>query len=370
MLAQALLDERLWTGVSLGIIDKAMAQRCRVAGRLLLAGPVSGEVLGRSLGISRAAVHKHVVALRGLGFNIQSSRGVGHVVEGLPEALIPEAVVPLLLSNSALPAPGDEWFLGLPYIHQQEVSSTNDVCRRLAESGAASGAVVVAEGQAAGRGRLARRWYSEPGLDVTCSLLLRPEIEPAALALVILGAAWGIARFLAEDMRLGRRVSYKWPNDVLVDGRKVCGILTEASSDMDRVWWVVAGVGINVNGSPSASVPRDELPADRGLPVSLREVLGHSVDRHLVLRGVIGRLGEAWRRAARDPATVVRALRSFDCLLGRRVTLSTGLGGRELVRGRSEGIGEDGLLRVRTSDGRVRSFASGEVTLRSGGDPR
>ena len=368
MLAQALLDERLRTGVSLGIIDKAMAQRCRVAGRLLLAGPVSGEVLGRSLGISRAAVHKHVVALRGLGFNIQSSRGVGHVVEGLPEALIPEAVVPLLLSNSALPAPGDEWFLGLPYLHHQEVSSTNDVCRRLAESGAASGAVVVAEGQAAGRGRLARRWYSQPGLDVTCSLLLRPEIEPAALALVILGAAWGIARFLAEDMRLGRRVSYKWPNDVLVDGRKVCGILTEASSDMDRVWWVVAGVGINVNGSPSASVPRDELP-----PTGVCRF-------HCESAGTFGRpaLGAARRHRPPRRSSAPRSKGSryrcagtalFDCLLGRRVTLSTGLG-PELVRGRSEGIGEDGLLRVRTLDGRVRSFASGEVTLRSRGDPR
>ncbi len=194
------------------------------------------------------------------------------------------------------------------------MSSTNDVCRRLAESGAASGAVVVAEGQAAGRGRLARRWYSQPGLDVTCSLLLRPEIEPAALALVILGAAWGIARFLAEDMRLGRRVSYKWPNDVLVDGRKVRGILTEASSDMDRVWWVGYG-GDQRKRFSLCFGPQRRAPADRGLPVSLREVLGHSVDRYLVLRGAIGR-SERLGAAQRGIPLPLCGHCAFDCLLG------------------------------------------------------
>jgi BirA family transcriptional regulator, biotin operon repressor / biotin---[acetyl-CoA-carboxylase] ligase len=354
----------LWVAraVEQQLVEGGVAQRLRIMARLLTPATVSGEELATSLKVSRAAVHKHIEHLREMGYSVSSSRGAGYRLSRPHDSLAPEAVLPALLSKID-PGMVGHMPLGLPYNYREELASTNDSVKALAQAGAPGGAVTVVETQTAGRGRMDRVWVSERRQDVTFSYLLRPAIPPARLHMVVLAAAAAIAETLEGCPELAGHVGLKWPNDVLLDGRKVCGILAEGSLDMDTVHWVAVGVGLNVNSMPGEDQAIE--PSASGIrPTSLRQELGTEISRAALLADALAAISVRTAQLLDGEERLVLSLFSArDFLRGRRVSVRSGAPPHAVtVEGHSEGLGEMGELLVRTDEGKVRRVLIGEAT--------
>jgi BirA family biotin operon repressor/biotin-[acetyl-CoA-carboxylase] ligase len=239
-------------------------------------------------------------------------------------------------------------WLGRPLIYEPVVGSTMDVARTLARDGAAHGAVVLAEEQQAGRGRLGRRWLSPAGVNLYLSILLRPDLqELRALAMVApLAIAEGIGA------AAGVECAIKWPNDVQVGGRKLAGVLLESELSGGRPLFAIAGLGINVNYDVTAE------PEIAALATSLLCATGVPHDREAVLAACLG----AFERAYEEPPQAVHAhWRARLNTLGQRVRVTYG---GQLVEGLAEDVASDGSLLLRRDDSRIVTLPAGEVTLR------
>ena len=316
--------------------DRARRERVRAA--LAEAGPegVQGPALAALLGCSRAAVHRHVEALRREGLEIEAGPG-GYRLAGAPDLVVPALVEPRL----GAPLRG-------PVIWLAETGSTNDVAVARAREGAPEGLVVGADHQTAGRGRRGRAWLARPGDALLVTVLLRPAIAPVEAGLLPIVVAVAVADALAGE-REG--VTIAWPNDVMVGGRKVAGILCELSGDQERVAWAVAGVGVNVRAAP-------EVAGARWPPGALADT-GPPPARADLLVALLRALSARYRVWLDDgPRGVLDAFAARDGLFGRRVTLALA---EETVAGEAEGIDELGRLRLRGPDG-IRPMAAGEVT--------
>lgn len=305
--------------------------------------PVSGENLARALGCSRAAVWKRIAALRRRGYDIRAHHAAGYVLEGAPDRLGPAELAPHLTG-----AWRDVRCVAT-------VDSTQRVARELAHYGAAEGTTVVAEEQTAGRGRLGRTWHSPPGENLYCSIVLRPPLAPAAVPQIALVA--GVAVAAAVEESTGRRPGIKWPNDVLLEGRKVAGILTEMDSELDRVHHVIAGIGVNLNTRRFPRALRDKAS-------SLLLLTGRPVDRARFTGRMLAALEERYARFLRGGFAAVRPeWEVYSCLTGRDVRVAGPAGE---VRGRVLGIADDGALRLQGTEGEELRVVAGEVTLRGG----
>ncbi len=269
-----------------------------------------------------------------------------------------------------------KFLAGLPYHYEACTESTNRQLKAMASSGLASGALAVTDHQGGGRGRLGRRWISEPGKDLTFSVLLRPRLMPGQAHLLSLAAAVAVAETLEGLPGLqagsGARpvVAVKWPNDVLLAGKKVCGILLEGSMDTDRLHWAVAGLGLNVNGVPEVALKASgEDRFGRVASVSLSEHLGREVPRGRLLARLLERLTVRWGEldsGLPSPGYVDlrTALRERDALAGSSVLVCSGMREGEVVAsGVAEGIGPGGELLVRERSGAIRAVIAGEVTV-------
>ena len=346
------------------LIEAGVAQRARIVARLMWGEWVSGQDLAGALGVSRAAVNKHVQVLRAQGMEIESVPGSGYLLRSRTDLLVPEGVLPVLLGAGLYP-PGSECYVGLPYRFEPEVPSTNFVAKEMAQEGVPGGAFMVTERQTAGRGRLDRAWLSESGKDLTFSVLLRPELASGDAGVMVLAAAVAVSEVLSLLPGMEGRVKIKWPNDLLVDGRKVAGILAEASMDIDVIYWLVIGIGLNVNGDAKRLVPRDTLAPGQPPPVSLAELTGTPVHRVLLLAQLARELSRRWCQVTGGQrAAVLEAFAERDALCGRHVVVRSGLHREQLLaEGIAQGLGSGGELLLRQSDGTVRSVSSGEATL-------
>ncbi|MCJ7797150.1 MAG: biotin--[acetyl-CoA-carboxylase] ligase, partial [Thermoleophilia bacterium] len=321
------------------------------------------------LGISRAAVHKHVETLRLAGVAVDSSRGGGYRLSAPLDSVLPEVVLPLLLgadeTGSGRPRGAIPSSIGLPYRYFAAMDSTNEALKEIAHHEGPAGALVVTDDQRGGRGRLGRRWISQPGKDLTFSLLLRPRVLPAEAARLVLAAGLAVAEVIERLLGPERTVGIKWPNDVLVDGRKVCGILSEASMDMDRLHWVVIGIGLNVNGRPVEAVSGERSDAWRPAAASLAESAGEVLRRPALLAQLLDALAQRWRQVETGAWESVRdACAERDLLRGTSVVVRSGFSSDSVVtEGTAEGLGREGELLVRGQDGVIRAVRAGEVTL-------
>lgn len=361
--ARLLLPERVdpWLQSHRESIDGGVAQRVRIVARLLSGEMISGRLLAQDLGISRAAVHKHIEALRDLGMTLSSVAGSGYRLVPPSDLVCAEAVLPLLAATSI--------GIGVPYRYVPATASTNLLACDGGRTGAPHGTLVVTDYQHTGRGRLGRTWVSQSGSDLTFSLLLRPDLPPERVTRLTLAASVAVAEAVEAALAPGRtfgRVALKWPNDVLIDGRKVCGILSEASLDMDSVHWVVVGIGLNVNSSPWESLRESDLPPVPSTPLSLRGAVGHHIPRTPLLVDLIGRLEDRFSCAAGAGwKEVLSRFRDLDTLRGRHVEVRAG--GAEphtLASGTAGGIGSEGELLVVGEGGAVQLVLSGDATLR------
>lgn len=306
---------------------------------------VSGEAISDKLGLSRAAVWKHVNALRSQGYRIEAVPARGYRLLEIPDRLGELEVRPLLNTHDVGQAL--HWY--------EEVGSTNDVAKELADEGALHGEVVIAERQSAGRGRRGRSWSSPPRKNLYLSVVLRPDLPPARAPEVTLLAAVAVCQAVR---RAGvASAAIKWPNDVLASGRKLAGVLTEMAAEVERVQWLVVGIGVNVNAA-AGDFP-DEL---RELATSLLIERGDPVPRALFAAALLTAL-EEWldRHAAEGFAPVRAAWREMSDTLGREVRVR--VGSADLV-GLAEDVDETGALLVRTASGLERVVAGDVEMLR------
>ncbi|HET7753689.1 MAG TPA: biotin--[acetyl-CoA-carboxylase] ligase [Anaeromyxobacteraceae bacterium] len=303
---------------------------------------VSGEAISDKLGLSRAAVWKHVNALRGQGYRIDAVPARGYRLVEIPDRLGALELKPLLSTHD----------LGQVLHCHEAVPSTNDVAKQLAEEGAGDGEVVIAESQTAGRGRRGRAWVSPPRKNLYLSAIIRPDLPPQRAPEVTLVASVAVCEAVRQA---GVDALIKWPNDVIVNGRKVAGILLEMAAEMDRVQWLVIGIGVNLNGGPG------DLPDDlRDTATSVAVERGEPVPRALFAAALLGGL-EAWldRHAAEGFAPIRDAWRSLSGTLGREVRAWMPDGE---ITGVAEDIDESGALLVRGAAG-LTKIVAGEVQL-------
>ncbi|MBI2363952.1 MAG: biotin--[acetyl-CoA-carboxylase] ligase [Deltaproteobacteria bacterium] len=243
--------------------------------------------------------------------------------------------------------------LGTKFHYFQEIDSTNSYARRLADAGAPEGAVVIAEHQSDGRGRLGRSWESPPYCNLYFSLLLRPTLAPAHAPQITLMAAVALADTVAEF--IVEPPAIKWPNDILLQGKKLAGILTESSCDAKRIEFVILGIGVNLN------FPRERMPETiRDRATSLMEVAGNSFSRELVLRRLIQDLDRCYGTLEDFgfDAIAPRWQARFG-LKGKTVRVE--MGGDVLI-GQAVGIDRDGALLVEDDRGERQRVVAGDVT--------
>ena len=303
----------------------------------------SGERLSRELGVSRSAVWKHVRALRRDGYGIDSSPRKGYRLTGTPPWLLPAEIREGLRTRV---------FGRGEIAYHRETDSTNTRAKALAASGAPEGTVVIAETQTGGRGRKGRTWFSPAGEGVYLSLILRPPISPVEAPKITLIAGIAVAESLLARLA-DLDVHIKWPNDVLVGRKKVAGILTEISSDMDRVGFVVSGVGLNANGR---RFPEEIEPVATSLAL---ETGGPAPDRAALVRGFLERYEHWYDLFLREGAPpVLDRWKALSRTLGSRVAVD-GPGGR--VTGVAREIDRDGGLLVEDEQGKVHAVFSGDV---------
>jgi BirA family biotin operon repressor/biotin-[acetyl-CoA-carboxylase] ligase len=318
----------------------------RILSLLRTESVVSGEALSTELGISRAAIWKHVEALRAAGYGIESHRARGYTLVGAPDRLLPAEIARHLKTER----------FGRRLACFESIDSTNVHAAQLAREDAPEGTLVLAEAQTRGRGRLGRSWVSPPRLNLYASFVLRPRLAPADAPQLALAAAVAVARTL-EPLAPGR-VAIKWPNDCLLDGKKVAGILTEMDAEVDRIRSIVLGIGVNLN-APARAFP----PELRATATSVWLATGERVDRARFAAALCGALEGVYDRVVRDGfAVIAPEWESLSCLTGRRVTID-GAGRRS--EGTVRGIDERGRLVLDGTNGEERIMA-GDVSIVDG----
>ncbi len=306
-------------------------------------GPVSGEELASRLGVTRAAVWKEMEKLRSQGYEIRSAPRRGYQLACFPDVMSREVI------SFLLPEQRQGALVVLP-----EVDSTNTYAQRMILDGAGHGAVVAAEQQTQGAGRMGRTFISPPG-GVYLSMILEPDCGARALSLLTSFAGLAVCRAIREVCDQEPRL--KWPNDVILEGKKVCGILTKLVTDAEnnRITHAVVGIGVNVG--------QENFPPQlRSKAVSLRQ-LGSGVPRPVMAAALIRQLDRIFtqERWLDDPGPdKVEQLKALSCTLGARVTIVSPLGQEE---GEALDIDPEGGLVVRVN-GRLKTITSGEVSVR------
>jgi BirA family biotin operon repressor/biotin-[acetyl-CoA-carboxylase] ligase len=304
----------------------------------------AGE-LSASLGISSTELQTELDALRKLGYEIEATPHHGYALRNAPEVLHRADLLSMAMANRVI---------GRDIQVFSETTSTNDLADKLGRDGVPEGVVVFAESQTRGRGRLGRTWFSPPGKGLWFSVLLRPDMRPQAATQMTVAAATSTARAIRAQAGISAEI--KWPNDVLVGGKKMAGILTEMSAELDRVKYMVIGIGLDVNLS------REELPADlRSVATSLEIETGRSWRRADVAAAILTELDRDYGRIHAGRFSEVAEEWERHCsTLGQQVAIS--IGGR-IVHGRAESLDDDGALLLRTEHGHLERIVGGDVTI-------
>ena len=337
--------------VATGTMRAPYKVRMTVDARILFAlrnagsGFVSGAELAQRLGISRAAIWARIEELRTLGYDIPATPHQGYKLLAVPDALHADDLLSLVSENKVI---------GREIRVFKETGSTNDVVEKLARDGVPEGVVVFAESQTKGRGRLGRKWLSPPGKGLWFSVLLRPNLQPQATTQLTVAAATALTRGIRAQSSLKPEI--KWPNDVLIKGRKVAGILTELRAELDRVKYVILGIGVDVN------LNAGEFPTDlRKVATSLKVEAGRAIARSQLAAALLRQLDRAYARVCDHQFAGVADEWEEQCsTIGRRVTIRVG---DRLFQGRAESLDDDGALLLRTDHGHLERIMGGDVTV-------
>lgn len=304
---------------------------------------VSGQELCRMLDVSRTAIWKVMNQLKEEGYVIDAVKNKGYKLIQTPDIVTAEEVDSLLET---------EW-AGHPVVYEEEQESTNQTAKMLAEQGAFHGTLVVAERQVSGRGRRGRPWHSPKGSGIWMSILLRPQIHPMSASMLTLVAAMAVYDAISSRVE---GCAIKWPNDIVIDGRKVCGILTEMSSELDNIHYVVIGIGINVN--------TDDFPVDIASVATSMHVITGAYYKRAEIIADIWKAFEKYYDFFVQTENLVLMVDTYNQRLvnmDRRVMIEER--GHQ-YEGTARGIDAEGGLLVERDDGTTTSVISGEVSVR------
>jgi len=303
---------------------------------------ISGQELSQALQVSRAAIWKQIESLRQAGYEIEARRSRGYRLLGGPEPLLAEEIMADLLVQR----------IGRSLICLAETDSTNSHVRRLAAEGAEEGLVVIADRQSAGRGRLGRRWESPSGVNLYVSILLRPQIPVQQAPQLTFLSAVAVAETLNRCYQLNARV--KWPNDILVGGAKIAGLLNEMDAETEQVHFVILGIGVNLN------MTKEQFPDTLLYPAtSVKLETGRSVDRVEFIRQFLLTLDRYYVEfLAEEFGPIRRRWEALCDLLNASVQVDLG---DRMLEGVVVGLDYDGALRLQLADGRVERILAGDV---------
>ncbi|MFP4660640.1 MAG: biotin--[acetyl-CoA-carboxylase] ligase [Halanaerobiales bacterium] len=320
---------------------------------------LSGEELSKKLGVSRTAIWKHIKKLREKGYRIDSVTNKGYSLKGIPDRITLEEIKIIL----------DTEEMGKELLVYDSLASTNEKAKELARQGYESGTIVIAEEQTAGKGRLGRQWYSPAETGLWLSIILRPDLLPikspyltiiASLAVYqaleniidSIGDAGGIL-VQHEDLDKGLRI--KWPNDILLNGKKVCGILSEMSAEMDHIKYAVVGIGININQN---SFPEEII----NIATSLRIEYQKSFRRVKLLKLLLTYFENYYYLLlqAKDKG-ILETWKEKLSIIGQEITIYSN---KQSFSGMVLNISEQGELILKTDDNTIKRFWAGDVSLR------
>jgi len=305
-------------------------------------GFISGEELARICGISRTMVWKHIKSLEREGFGIEAVTSQGYKITTMPDILRQGDIRPGLKTR----------VIGKAIHLLSEVASTNTLAMEMAANGTPEGTVVIAETQTKGKGRLGRKWISPKG-NLYFSVVLRPNVPMHKAPLITLMGAVAVAS--AIRTQCGLAAGIKWPNDILISGKKVSGLLTEMSAEQDRIRHIVLGIGVDVN------MEMGELPPEvRSLTTTLAAEAGAKINRIALLQQLLRDLESWYQKFLKNDADILEEWKKLNVTVGNRVTVS-GMG--ESLVGLAQGVDNEGRLIVRLDDGTIRTVAAGDVTI-------
>ena len=318
----------------------------RLAGLLTLLAEnativVSGARIAREIGVSRSTVWRWVERLRELGVRAKGHPRTGYFLEKVPDILTPEMLRQRLKGS----------LFGKHIYHFFKVNSTNRVALELGHAGEPEGAVVLAEEQTAGRGRSGRTWHSERAAGIYVTLLLRPKLAPVQAPLLTMMA--GLSAHAAIQAQTGLAVDLKWPNDLLIGGKKAGGILTEMHAEPGQVRFVIVGIGLNVN--------QEKFPGElSSVATSLRIETGRLQSRLELLVRLLREFESDYNQFLREgPASVIERFSAISSYAqGKRVRVSNG---KESFTGITAGLGPEGLLQVQREGGQLTTVIAGDV---------
>jgi BirA family biotin operon repressor/biotin-[acetyl-CoA-carboxylase] ligase len=303
---------------------------------------VSGTKIAEELRVGRSEVWRLVQQLRDIGVDIAGHPATGYQLRAVPDLLLPDMLLPSLRGT-----------IFSSISHYYKIGSTNEIAMEAASKGAAEGSVFLAEQQTAGRGRGAHQWYSAQSAGIYCSVVLRPVLPPSEI--LILSLAAGLAVYDAIQEVDSRVVpDLKWPNDLLIKGKKVCGILTEMNAEVTRVRYIVVGIGINAN--------QTHFPPElQSVATSLRLATGTEWSRAELCAALLKSLDREYRQLMENPGAGDSILQRFQArsstVRGKQVEILEENGG---FAGVTEGLDGRGFLNVRTGEG-LRTILSGTV---------
>ena len=305
---------------------------------------VSGEALAQKLGISRVAVWKQIQRLKDMGYEIIADQNLGYCLISRPDLLIPQEVQRRLFTK----------YIGKEVYYFPELKSTNIMAKEKAlhrAEGINEGTLIIAERQSAGKGRLGREWFSPAG-GIWLSIILYPQLPPSYISRITLMTAVVVVRAIKMCTQIDPQI--KWPNDILINEKKVCGILTEMSAELDIINWIVVGIGINVN------IDHREFPEDiQENTISLKEVSGKEILRVKMVQIFLQEFEKYYESLKRKEfSSILKEWKLYSHTLGRKIRVDMG---ERIVTGEAVNINEEGALILKKEDGGLVEIISGTI---------
>ncbi|WP_026895573.1 biotin--[acetyl-CoA-carboxylase] ligase [Clostridiisalibacter paucivorans] len=307
---------------------------------------MSGQQISEKLGISRTSVWKHINQLKAEGYDIKSFSRKGYKLMDIPDILTEGEIKDMLNTK----------FIGKHIVHFDTVKSTNVKSKELAEEGALEGTVILSEEQIGGRGRLGRDWISPKGKGIWMSVILKPNIDPIHASKITQIAAAAVYDGIKN---IGLDPGIKWPNDIVLNEKKVCGILTEMSGELNKINYIVVGIGINVN------LNENDIPNEiKDKATSILIEKGSKEDRKKLVSNILNKfeiLYDEFIESGKLTETI-DICREGSVLLGKEIRILSQ--GKEKDRAMAVDIDDNGQLIVEYRDKRREKLFSGEISIR------